>query len=409
MSDDRRPSVALLSREYPPEVYGGAGVHVEYLARELARITDVSVHCFGAPRPADAVPPAHAYRGWDALAGGSRYTDALGAMSVDLAMAAGAEGAEVVHSHTWYAQLGGHLAALLHGIPHVVTAHSLEPLRPWKAEQLGGGYALSSFCERTAIEGADAVIAVSAEMRRDVLACYPTVDPTRVHVIHNGIDTEEFRPDARDDALVRHGVDPGRPSVLFVGRVTRQKGLAHLLAAAPSIDPSAQLVLCAGAPDTPEIAAEIAALVDHVRAVRGNVVVIEEMVPRPELVQLLTHATVFVCPSIYEPLGIVNLEAMACETAVVATATGGIPEVVEDGVTGTLVPFEPGDPLTREPDDPAAFAAAIAEHVNALLADPGGARQMGIAGRRRAIEAFSWGAIAQETLDLYLALVAANG
>ena len=409
MSDDHRLSVALLSREYPPEVYGGAGVHVEYLARELARISDVHVHCFGATRPADAVPPVHAYRGWDALAGRSRYADALGAMSVDLAMAAGAEGADVVHSHTWYAQLGGHLAGLLHGIPHVVTAHSLEPLRPWKAEQLGGGYALSSFCERTAIEGADAVIAVSAEMRRDVLACYPTVDQAHVHVIHNGIDTEEFRPDTGVDALVRHGVDPDRPSVLFVGRVTRQKGLAHLLAAAPSIDPAAQLVLCAGAPDTPEIAAEIAALVDHVRAVRGNVVVIEEMVPRPELVQLLTHATVFVCPSIYEPLGIVNLEAMACETAVVATATGGIPEVVEDGVTGILVPFEPGDPLTREPADPAAFAAAIAERVNAMLADPARAAALGLAGRRRAIEAFSWGAIAEETLDLYLALAAANG
>jgi starch synthase len=404
-----RLSVALLSREYPPEVYGGAGVHVEYLARELARIADVGVHCFGADRPARLEPPVHAYRGWDALADGTRHADALQAMAIDLRMAAGVAGAQVVHSHTWYAQLGGHLAKLLHGIPHVVTAHSLEPLRPWKAEQLGGGYALSSFCERTAIEGADAVVAVSAEMARDVVACYPAVPPERVHVIHNGIDADEFRPDHRVDALVRHGVDPDAPSVLFVGRVTRQKGLSHLLEASLAVDPAAQLVLCAGAPDTPEIAAEVAALVERVRSERGNVVVIEEMVPRSDLVQLLTHATAFVCPSIYEPLGIVNLEAMACETAVVATATGGIPEVVVDGETGLLVPFTPGDAVTREPADPRAFAGAIAERVNALLADPERARALGAAGRRRALASFSWEAIAAETLRLYLALVRPNG
>jgi starch synthase len=407
MSPDRL-SVALLTREYPPEVYGGAGVHVEYLARELAALSDVHVHCFGAKRPTGLEPPVSAYRGWDVLDDGSAAAGALQAMAIDLAMAAGVAGAGLVHSHTWYAQLGGHLAKLLHGIPHVVTTHSLEPLRPWKAEQLGGGYALSSFCERTAIEGADAVIAVSGEMRRDVLACYPAITPERIHVIHNGIDSDEFAPDGRVDALVRHGVDPNRPSVLFVGRVTRQKGLAHLLAAAPAIDPVAQLVLCAGASDTPELAAEIAALVDHVQATRGGVVVIEEMVPRPELIQLLSQATVFVCPSIYEPLGIVNLEAMACETAVVATATGGIPEVVDDGVTGLLVPFEPGDAVTREPADPAGFAAAIAERVNALLRDPAHARVLGAAGRRRAVEQFSWAAIARETLDLYLALAAGN-
>jgi starch synthase len=404
-----RLSVALLTREYPPEVYGGAGVHVEYLARELAALADVRVHCFGAERPARLQPPVRAYRGWDALDDGSAAAGALQAMAINLAMAAGTTGAGLVHSHTWYAQLGGHLAKLLYGIPHVVTAHSLEPLRPWKAEQLAGGYALSSFCERTAIEGADAVVAVSGEMRRDVLACYPAVDPARVHVVHNGIDTDEFRPDPGRDALVRHGVDPDRPSVLFVGRVTRQKGLAHLLAAAPSIDPDAQLVLCAGAPDTPELAGEIAALVDHVRAARGGVVVIEEMVPRPVLIQLLSHATVFVCPSIYEPLGIVNLEAMACETAVVATATGGIPEVVEDGVTGLLVPFEPGDAVTREPVSPEAFAAGIAQRVNRLLADPTRAAAFGAAGRRRAVESFSWRSIAHETLALYLAVVRANG
>jgi starch synthase len=404
-----RLAVALLSREYPPEVYGGAGVHVEYLARELARIADVTVHAFGADRPADAAPPVHAYRGWEALADGSRHADALQAVAVDLAMAAAVGDAEVVHSHTWYAQLGGHLAKLVHDVPHVVTTHSLEPLRPWKAEQLAGGYRVSSFCERTAVEGADAIVAVSAEMRNDVLTCYPAVDPGRVRVIHNGIDTDEFRPVDGVDALERHGVDPTVPSVVFVGRVTRQKGLTHLLDAAPEIDPDAQLVLCAGAPDTREIAAEVGALVQEVERTRGNVVVIEEMIPRPELVQLLSHATVFVCPSIYEPLGIVNLEAMACETPVVATATGGIPEVVDDGVTGLLVPFEPGDPLTREPADRAAFARAIAERVNELLADPARSVAMGVAGRRRAIEAFSWPAIAAETLDLYLSLTRSSG
>lgn len=406
--DSTRLAVALLSREYPPEVYGGAGVHVEYLAAELARIADVTVHCFGADRPPDAHPPVRAYRGWDALADGSRAADALQAMAIDLAMAAGVVGADVVHSHTWYAQLGGHLAKVLHGIPHVVTTHSLEPLRPWKAEQLGGGYALSSFCERTAVESADAIVAVSAEMRRDVLDCYPAVDPERVRVIHNGIDTDEFKPVPDVDALLRHGVDPETPSVVFVGRVTRQKGLTHLLDAAPAIDPTAQLVLCAGAADTPEIAAEVAALVREVERTRGNVVVIDEMIARAELVQLLSHATVFVCPSIYEPLGIVNLEAMACETAVVATATGGIPEVVEDGVTGLLVPFEPGDPVTREPADREGFARAIAERVNALLADPARCSAMGAAGRRRAIEAFSWPTIATETLALYLSLTASG-
>ncbi len=409
MPASRRLAVALLSREYPPEVYGGAGVHVEYLARELARIADVTVHAFGGDRPANAVPPVRAYRGWEALADGSRHADALQAMAVDLAMAAAVGDADVVHSHTWYAQLGGHLAKLVHDVPHVVTTHSLEPLRPWKAEQLAGGYRVSSFCERTAVEGADAIVAVSAEMRNDVLACYPAVDPDRVRVIHNGIDTEEFRPVGGIDALERHGVDPDVPSVVFVGRVTRQKGLTHLLDAAPEIDPGAQLVLCAGAPDTPEIAAEVGALVQEVERTRGNVVVIEEMIPRTELVQLLSHATVFVCPSIYEPLGIVNLEAMACETPVVATATGGIPEVVDDGVTGLLVPFEPGDPLTREPADRAAFAHAIAARVNELLGDPARSEAMGVAGRRRAIEAFSWPAIAAETLDLYLSLTRSSG
>ena len=398
--------VALLTREYPPEVYGGAGVHVEYLARELARLVGVEVHCWGAERPAGLVPPVRAYRAWDALATGSDYAAALQAISVDLTMAAGVEGASLVHSHTWYANLGGHLAKLTHGIPHVATVHSLEPMRPWKAEQLGGGYRVSSWCERTGLEAADAVVAVSGELRRDILACYPAIDPARVQVIHNGIDAEEYRPVAAGavDVLARHGIDPARPYVLFVGRITRQKGLTHLLDAALAIDPEATLVLAAGAPDTPEIGAEIAAQVERVRAVRGRVVWIEAMLPRPDVVQLLSHATVFVCPSVYEPLGIVNLEAMACETAVVATRTGGIPEVVDDGVTGLLVPFEPSPDGSRTPVDPAAFAADIAERVNALLADPARAAALGRAGRARAIEQFSWAAVAERTVELYRSL-----
>lgn len=398
--------VALLTREYPPEVYGGAGVHVEYLARELARLADVEVHCWGAERPAGAAPPTHAYRAWDALATGADYAAALQTISIDLAMAAGVEGASVVHSHTWYANLGGHLSKLVHGIPHVATVHSLEPMRPWKAEQLGGGYRVSSWCERTGLEGTDAVVAVSGEMRSDILRCYPAIEPERVRVIHNGIDAEEYRPVAPDPALLaRLGIEADRPSVLFVGRITRQKGLTHLLDAALLIDPEATLVLAAGAPDTPEIAAEIAAKMERIRRERGRVVWIEQMLPRPEVVQLLSHATVFACPSVYEPLGIVNLEAMACETAVVATRTGGIPEVVVDGETGLLVPFEPAADGSRNPVDPDGFARAIAERVNALLADPGRAAEMGKAGRRRALEAFSWAAIAGQTLGLYRELV----
>ena len=398
----RDPRVALLTREYPPEVYGGAGVHVEYLSRELATRVELAVHCWGAPR---GEPGVHAYEPWAALSSGSAHATALEAISIDLAMAAGVEGVELVHSHTWYANLGGHLAKLLYGIPHVATVHSLEPIRTWKADQLGGGYALSSFCERTALEAADALIAVSAEMRKDVLRCYPAIDPGRVGVIHNGIDTDEYRPDAGTDALERHGVDPAVPSVVFVGRITRQKGVVHLLDAVPSIDPAAQIVLCAGAPDTPEIRAEVADAVARLEETHGNVIWIEEMLPKRDVIQLLTHATVFVCPSIYEPLGIVNLEAMACETAVVATHTGGIPEVVEDGVTGLLVPFEPSDDGLRTPVDPAAFAEGIAERIGALLADPERAAEYGRAGRARAIEHFDWAAIADETVALYRTLL----
>ncbi|MEV4298269.1 glycogen synthase [Microbispora rosea] len=388
--------VDLLSREYPPEVYGGAGVHVEYLARELRGLADVRVRCFGAPREEPGV------RAYPVPGGLSGANAALQVLGVDVEMAAGCEGADVVHSHTWYANFAGHVAKMLYGVPHVMTTHSLEPLRPWKAEQLGGGYTLSSWAERTALHAADAIIAVSEGMRRDVLTAYPEVSAERVRVIHNGIDTEEYAPSRGTEALVKHGIDPAVPYVVFVGRITRQKGLVHLLHAARSFDPAAQLVLCAGAPDTPEIAEEVTALVRELSASRKGVVWISEMLPRPEVIQILTHATVFVCPSVYEPMGIVNLEAMACETAVVATATGGIPEVVADGETGLLVPIDQG--ADGEPHDPEAFAAALAERVNAVLGDPGLAAAMGEAGRVRAIDHFSWRRIAERTHELYASL-----
>ncbi|MQA79387.1 MAG: glycogen synthase [Streptosporangiales bacterium] len=396
--------VDLMTREYPPEVYGGAGVHVEYLARELARLPaapDVRVHCFGAERDAAGVT---AYQPSAELADANA---ALRVMGVDLAMGAGAEGADVVHSHTWYASLGGHVAKLLHGVPHVVTTHSLEPLRPWKAEQLGGGYALSSWCERTALESADAVIAVSAGMRADVLRCYPRVEPDRVTVVHNGIDTEEYAPDTGIDVLGRLGIDPDRPSVVFVGRITRQKGLPFLLRAAQGLDGDVQLVVLAGAPDTAEIGAEVSGLVAKLRAGRDGVVWVDRMLPKSDVIQVLSHATVFCCPSVYEPMGIVNLEAMACETAVVATATGGIPEVVADGETGLLVPIDQADDGTGTPRDPDRFVADLHDALAAVLADPSRAVAMGEAGRRRAIETFGWSVIAERTRDVYASLVGA--
>jgi alpha-maltose-1-phosphate synthase len=396
-------SVALLTREYPPDVYGGAGVHVEYLSRELAHLVRVTVHAWGAPRPAGWEPPVVAYEPWGALAGAAPHLAALRAMSIDLAMAAGVEGASLVHSHTWYANLGGHLSKLIHGIPHVATVHSLEPLRPWKAEQLGGGYALSCFCERTGLEGADAIIAVSGAMRNDILRTYPAIPGERVTVVHNGIDTEEFRPDPRTEVLERVGIDPEVSSVVFVGRVTRQKGLGHLLDAGALIEADVQLVLCAGAPDTPELGAEVLAKVEALRSAGHRVVWIEEMLPRPELIQILSHATVFVCPSVYEPLGIVNLEAMACEVPVVATRVGGIPEVVEDGVTGLLVPIEPRDDGTGEPVDTARFARDLAQRIDAVIADPALAARFGAAGRERAVESFGWPAIAERVVGVYRA------
>jgi len=377
-----RLRVALLTREYPPEVYGGAGVHVAYLARELAGLVDLTVHCQGADRPG-----AVAHRPWDHLAGANPV---LGVMSADLSMTAATGSADVVHSHTWYANLAGHLASLLYGVPHVVTVHSLEPLRPWKAEQLGGGYALSSWCERVAVEAAAGVIAVSAGMRADVLAAYPAVAPGRVRVIRNGIDTTEYAPDPATDVLKQYGVDPDRPSVIFVGRITRQKGVPVLLRAAAAMDPAAQLVLCAGQPDTAELAAEVEGLVTDLRAARSGVIWIPEMLPKRAVIQVLSHATVFACPSLYEPLGIVNLEAMACGTAVVGSAVGGIPEVVSDGESGLLVP----------PDDPAALAGAL----NSLLRDPARAEALGRAGRERAVAEFRWQTVAAQTAELYAEL-----
>jgi len=372
-------TVALLTREYPPDVYGGAGVHVEYLARELSGLVSLTVHCQGAARPG-----AIAHQPWERLAGANQ---ALQTISADVSMASAAAAADVVHSHTWYANLGGHLAALLSGAPHVVTVHSLEPLRPWKAEQLGGGYALSSWCERTALESAAAVIAVSEGMRADLLGCYPAIPADRVRVIRNGIDTREYAPDSGTDVLERYGAEPGRPLVVFVGRVTRQKGLSVLLRAAARLDPGTQLMLCAGQPDTAELAAEVTGLVQDLLDTRSGVIWLSGMLARREVIQLLSHATAFVCPSLYEPLGIVNLEAMACGTAVVASRVGGIPEVVADGETGLLVP--PGDPV------------ALADAVNALVRDQALAAAMGQRGRERAVAEFDWAGIARQTVRLY--------
>jgi starch synthase len=387
---------ALISREYPPEVYGGAGVHIEFLARELRKLIDVEVHCFGADRDE---PGVHAYRTPPGLAAAN---PALATLGVDLEMTAGlmSDGRtvpDVVHSHTWYANLAGYLASMLNDIPHVVTAHSLEPLRPWKAEQLGGGYRISSWAERSAYEAAAAVVAVSTGMRTDILTAYPALEESRVHVIPNGIDTELYHPVPGRDVLIQHGLDPDRPIALFVGRITRQKGVGHLVAAAAGFAPGVQLILCAGAPDTPELAAEITSAVQRLQAGREGVVWIQEMLPRDELLQLLTAADLFLCPSIYEPQGIVNLEAMACETAVVASRVGGIPDVVVDGETGLLVDYD----ATRPEEFEADFAAAV----NSVIGDPDRLRAMGLAGRYRAVTEYGWDAIAARTVQLYQSLI----
>jgi starch synthase len=381
--------IGVLTREYPPEVYGGAGVHVGHLVPELRKRCEVEVHCFGAPRS-----EAHHHAVAPGLAAANQ---ALQTLSVNLAMTDALGGVDLVHSHTWYANMGGHLARILHGVPHVITAHSLEPRRPWKAEQLGGGYRVSSWVERTAYEHADAIIAVSEGMRADVLECYPAVHSERVHVVRNGIDADTYRPVTETDTLRRFGADPARPIVAFVGRITRQKGVGHLLAAAHYIDHGAQLLLCAGAPDTTEIEVEARAAVSKLSAARPGVIWVPDMLPIEDIRQVLSAATVFACPSVYEPLGIVNLEAMACGTAVVASAVGGIPEVVDDGVTGLLVPYDE--------HDPDGFQRGLAHRINELLADPDRVAAMGQAGRKRAITEFSWSAVAERTLHLYYQLL----
>jgi starch synthase len=380
--------VAMMTREYPPEVYGGAGVHVTELVAELRRLCEVDVHCMGAPRDTAIVAKPD-----PALAGANA---SLTTLSADLVMVNDAAGATVVHSHTWYTGLAGHIASMLYGIPHVLTAHSLEPMRPWKAEQLGGGYRVSSWVERTAVEAADAVIAVSSGMREDVLRTYPALDPNRVHVVRNGIDTSVWypvEPDARDSVLAELGVDLTRPIVAFVGRITRQKGVPHLVAAAHEFAPDVQLILCAGAPDTPEIAAEVQGAVEDLQAARSGVFWVQSMLGTPKIREILSASTAFVCPSVYEPLGIVNLEAMACGTAVVASDVGGIPEVVADRETGLLVHYDA--------NDAEAFEKALATAVNELVADPDRARRYGAAGRERCIAEFSWAQIAEQTLEIY--------
>ena len=381
---------AILTREFPPDVYGGAGVHVDFLVRELRTLVDVDVHCMGEPRGGAVAHSENDPRLVDA-------NSALRILSTDLSMTAGiGSDVDVVHSHTWYANMAGHWAKLLYDVPHVVTAHSLEPFRPWKAEQLGGGYRISSWAEKTAFEAADAVIAVSRGMRADVLSAYPALDPERVHVVHNGIDTEFYRPDPATDVLQRIGIDPERPYVAFVGRITRQKGVPHLLRAGLEFDPDLQVVLLAGAADTPELKAETDAAIERLTATRDGVFVVSEMLPREEVRQVLTHALAFLCPSVYEPLGIVNLEAMACETAVVASRVGGIPEVVAHGETGLLVDYDERDP--------GAFEKGLAEAVNRLAADRETAERFGRAGRERAVDEFAWEAVARETVRIYESL-----
>ena len=392
--------VDILSREYPPEVYGGAGVHVAELVNALRPTTDVVVRAFGMPRDEAEVfsylVPAQL----------TAANPALATLGVDLQMAEDVAGADIVHSHTWYANGAGHLAKLLHGIPHVVTAHSLEPLRPWKAEQLGGGYRVSSWIEKTAFEAADAVIAVSAGMASDILRSYPAIDPERVRVVHNGIDLERWQRIDEPELVRELGIDPERPSVVFVGRITRQKGLPYLLEAAKRLPAEVQLVLCAGAPDTPEILAEVRAGVDALQAERSGVVWIDRLLSQHELAAVLSNATTFVCPSIYEPLGIVNLEAMACGVPVVGTATGGIPEVVADHLTGRLVPIEQLQDGTGTPVDPERFIADLAATLTEVVSDPGAARLMGEAGRLRARSEFSWDSIAARTRAIYAGLLA---
>ena len=398
--------VGLMTREYPPQVYGGAGVHVEYLSRELAKLIEVEVHCWG-PQRADEgnlhvigdEPPAEVTAGTDA-----KFKTAVDALALNLSQMKELGRIDIVHTHTWYVSMAGFLAKKLYNIPFVLTTHSLEPLRAWKAEQLGSGYAMSSWMERTAILDADAIIAVSHGTKADILRAYPEVDAAKVHVIYNGIDLHEYQKTTATDALVKYGVDVSAPYVLFVGRITRQKGVVHLVEAVKYLPKGMQLVLCAGAPDTPEIAAEMRAGVEATRAAGGNIVWIEKMVTKPEAIELYSNCRVFCCPSVYEPFGIINLEAMACGAPVVASATGGILEVVVDGVTGYLVPFEP-DSVTGFPVDADRFARDLAARITELMGDAELCASMGDAGRKRVEQIFAWESVAAQTVKLYRGLL----
>jgi alpha-maltose-1-phosphate synthase len=393
----------LLTNEYPPHIYGGAGVHVEFLSRELAKLIDVEVRSFGDQNVDEGHLQVRGYPEPEGMTAPKYLTPVLGAMARNVAWAGTNTDANVVHCHTWYSHLGGILIRQGYGIPLVVTVHSLEPLRPWKREQLQGGYELTRWVEQTALEMADAVIAVSSGTRDDILRV-TRVKPERIHVIYNGIDTSLYRPVTETSALERYGIDPKRPYVLFVGRITRQKGIVHLARAIPRIDASAQVVLCAGQPDTSEIGAEMQRAVDEARRGRDGVIWVQQMVPRADVIQLYSHAAVFCCPSIYEPFGIINLEAMACGTPVVGSAVGGIPEVVVDGITGVLVPLEQQQEAPFEPVDPARFSADLADSLNRLLRDSALRERMGVAGRKRVEENFAWSTIARQTADLYQSL-----
>jgi len=398
--------VGLFTREYPPQVYGGAGVHVDYLSRELARQIEVEVHCWGPQHSDNGKLHVRGAEPWPEISNGTeaKFKGALEAFSLNLTQIKALENIDVVHTHTWYVSMAGYLAKKLYGMPFVLTTHSLEPLRAWKAEQLGSGYAMSSWMERTAILDADAIIAVSAGTRADILRAYPDVDPGRVHVIYNGIDLDEYQQTEDTQALTDYGVDLSRPYVLFVGRITRQKGVTHLVDAIRYLPPETQVVLCAGAPDTPEIATELREKVEAARRNHPHIVWIEKMVTRRETIQFYSHARLFCCPSVYEPFGIINLEAMACRAPVVASATGGIKEVVVEGETGYLVPFDQ-DPVTSFPRDPEKFARDLAARIRQLLDDPALCKRFGDAGRRRVEDIFSWTAIAHQTIELYRQLI----
>jgi alpha-maltose-1-phosphate synthase len=397
--------VGLFTREYPPHVYGGAGVHVEYLSRELARKVSVEVHCWGQQYSDEGNLHVRGQEPWNEITQGTeeKFKGALEAFSLNLTQIKALSGIDVVHTHTWYVSMAGFLARKLYDVPFVLTTHSLEPLRAWKAEQLGTGYAMSSWMERTAILDADAVIAVSSGTKEDILRAYP-VDPEKIHVIYNGIDLQQYQRTTENSALIEYGVDPAVPYVLFVGRITRQKGVTHLVDAIRYLPPGIQVVLCAGAPDTPEISAELQRKVEQARAFNPKVIWIDKMLSKSEAIQLYSHATVFCCPSVYEPFGIINLEAMACQAAVVASATGGIKEVVVDEETGYLVPFDQ-DPVTSFPRNPDKFARDLAAKLSDLLADPEKCRRFGQAGRKRAEEKFSWTSIADQTIALYRTLI----